>query len=58
MFFKELFLAELEYTLRTNQTTPPIIKALVTNLHTIKPHLLSTNADVAQPAARLLSCIG
>lgn len=53
----ELFLAELEYSLRTNRTTPPIVKALVTNLHSIKPYLLSTNINVAQPAARLLSCI-
>lgn len=57
-FCIDLFLVELEYSLRTNRTTPPIVKALVTNLRTIKPYLLSTNVDVAQPAARLLSCIG
>jgi len=58
VLYKELFLAELEYSLRTNRTTPPIVKALVTNLHSIKLYLLSTNINVAQPAARLLSCIG
>lgn len=57
-FFLELFLAELEYTLKTNLLSPPIVKALITNLHTIKPYLLSTNVDVAQPAARLLSRVG
>lgn len=57
-FFTDSFLAKLEFSLRTNRTTPLIVKALVTNLHTIKPYLLSTNVDVAQPATRLLSCIG
>lgn len=57
-FFTDSFLAKLEFSLRTNRTTPLIVKALVTNLNTIKPYLLSTNVDVAQPATRLLSCIG
>lgn len=56
--FLELFLAELENTLRTNVISPPVVKALITNLYTIKPYLLSTNVDVAQPAARLLSRVG
>lgn len=58
IIFLEQFLAELEYNLRTNLLSPPVVKALITNLHIIKPYLLSTNVDVAQPAARLLSHIG
>ncbi|XP_050437485.1 integrator complex subunit 5 isoform X2 [Adelges cooleyi] len=49
--------AELEITLRTERTSPPVLKALVVNLHFVKPYLLTENVNVAQPAARLLCCI-
>ncbi|XP_050532909.1 integrator complex subunit 5 [Daktulosphaira vitifoliae] len=50
------FLAELEMVTRTNRTSPPVLKAVVVNLQTIKLYLISDNVELAQPAARLLCC--
>jgi hypothetical protein len=57
-FFLEIFLAEIELTLNTSLLSPPIVKELLANLYTFKPYLLSTNVDVAQPAARLFNRVG